>query len=228
MSHEIRTAMSGVMGLLALLLDTQLTSAQRRSLEKARDSADSLLNVINDILDFSRIEAQKLVFANEPFGLRECVSGTVDLLSLKARQKGLALKLDIDPDGHEIIVGDPDRLRQVLVNLISNAIKFTEEGEISVHVHPYPKQTDDDRHWFLFSVRDTGIGISAEGQKRLFQAFSQVDNSHTRRFKGTGLGLAICREIVTRMGGEIRVESEEGSGSIFSFTVQLGGHANQA
>jgi PAS domain S-box-containing protein len=221
MSHEIRTPLSGVMGMLDLVLDSPLETTQRVRLKMAREAADTLLQVIDDILDFSKIEEKKLVFQEIPFGLRACVGSAVDLLRPKAEGKGLALLLDIASEVPDIVAGDPNRLRQVLFNLIGNAVKFTDRGEVVVAVRLDPDAAEGDRLCLLFSVRDTGIGIPADRTDRLFIPFSQVDDSYTRRFGGTGLGLAICKEIVTRMGGEIRVESEEGKGSLFSFTARF-------
>jgi signal transduction histidine kinase/ActR/RegA family two-component response regulator len=222
MSHEIRTPMSGVMGMLDLVLDSSLETVQHAQLKMAREAADSLLQVIDDILDFSRIEERKLVFLEVPFGLRACVGDAVELLRPKGEGKGLALRLDIDAALPEILVGDPNRLRQVLINLVGNAIKFTDRGEVAVAVRPGPETAGGDGICVLFTVRDTGIGIPAERMDRLFIPFSQVDDSFTRRFGGTGLGLAICKDLVSRMGGEIWVESEAGKGSHFSFTACFG------
>ncbi|WP_162851131.1 response regulator [Panacagrimonas perspica] len=220
MSHEIRTPMNAVIGMTSLLQDTPLSAEQHDFVRTIRSSGDHLLALINDILDFSRIESGTMTLERQPFSLRESLETAMDLVAPRASSKHLELLLQVEYGVPKRVVGDVGRLRQVLINLLANAIKFTESGEVALSVRADPRS--DGHHDLQFSVRDTGIGIAPHHMERLFSAFSQADASIARRYGGSGLGLAICRRLVSMMDGRIWAESEAGCGSQFHFTVRLG------
>jgi two-component system, sensor histidine kinase and response regulator len=224
MSHELRTPMNGVLGMTQFVLETELTTEQRESLDIVQTSAESLLTIIDQILDFSKIEAEKLKIESVTFVVRESLAETIKVLSVQAHQKGLKFTYDVHPNVPEAVVGDPGRMRQILVNLVGNAIKFTEQGEVCVQVEQ--ASLEDGITLLRFMVMDTGVGISAEKQKAIFEPFSQADGSMTRKYGGIGLGLTICTRLLKAMGGTISVESSLGRGSTFHFTLPLPVHSS--
>ena len=224
MSHELRTPMNGIIGFTDLVLTTELQKTQRDYLKNVKKSAYGLLEIINDILDFSRIEAGKLLIDNTLFKLDELVEETIDILTLKAFEKKLEMLYRVDHDIPSQLVGDPVRIRQVIVNLLGNAIKFTKEGEIyvSIRKHGDAYIHDGKRYLkFIIQVKDTGIGIPKDKLQKIFESFTQADNSTTRKYGGTGLGLAISKSLAELMHGELTVESEAGKGSSFSLCLPL-------